>query len=104
MADHLCTTRSTSAEHRVRLLILTVQKVSGAGFDRNTRGCPRHLRDAPRIPGEKGLARGGQTWPGRLSPSFAIRVSSVVGFNPSLSAAPAAPRIRQPVASSTVRM
>ena len=34
----------------------------------------------------------------------AILVSSVVGFSPSWSAAPHAPRIRQPVLSRTLRM
>ena len=38
---------------------------------------------------------------GRLRPSFAMRVSSVVGLSPSRSAAPPAPRIRQPVLSRT---
>src|SRR5262245_11125689 len=38
---------------------------------------------------------------GRLMPSFAIRVSRVVGFTPSRSAAPSAPRTRQFDASST---
>ena len=40
-------------------------------------------------------------WPGRLIPSLAMRVSSVVGFRPSCSAAPPAPRIRHAVLVST---
>src|SRR5262245_10073298 len=48
--------------------------------------------------------RADYSWRGRLTPSFAMRVSSVVGFMPSLSAAPPGPRIRQPVLSSTARM
>ena len=41
---------------------------------------------------------------GRLSPSLARRVSSVVGLDPSRSAAPPGPRTRQPALSSTLRM
>jgi hypothetical protein len=41
---------------------------------------------------------------GRANPSLAIRVSRVVGFTPSRSAAPSVPRIRHPVLSSTLRM
>jgi hypothetical protein len=41
---------------------------------------------------------------GRVIPSFAMRVSSVVGGMPSRSAAPPTPRTRQRVLSSTLLM
>ena len=41
---------------------------------------------------------------GRLRPSLAIRVSSVVGRSPSRTAAPPEPRTRHPASSSTSRM
>ena len=41
---------------------------------------------------------------GRLIPSLAMRVSSVLGLSPSRSAAPPVPRTRQPALSSVLRM
>ena len=45
-----------------------------------------------------------QGCPGRQIPSFAMRVSSVVGRSPSRSAAPPDPRTRQPLLSRTLRI
>ena len=56
--------------------------------------------------GPDGLLRRPRQAPlsGRRIPSLAIRVSSVLGFRPSRSDAPPAPRIRQAQLSRTLRM